>query len=83
MCNLKRGEIVSDFISKNWLVSILLAVVGFFLMQTYIKLVELDKNMIETKLEVAKISSNIVNRDEIEKMVDNRIVIVLTNWSKK
>lgn len=81
---------MGEFISKNWIISILVAfisllisIVGFFMAQMVDKLNNVDKNIMQLKIDVATLNQKYISREEIEKIVDNRIIIVLTNWSRK
>ena len=55
------------------ILTVLIGVLGWQYTMTYSKLIDIDKTLIELRLEVVKMQAEIVTREDVEAMIDKRI----------
>ena len=56
--------------------SILVAVLGWFGQQAYFKLVDIEKEIVSVKLELVKVQSEMMTRDDVVEIVKSEIAKV-------
>ena len=56
--------------------SILVAVLGWFGQQAYFKLVDIEKELVTVKLELVKLQSEMITRDDVISIVKNELAKV-------
>ena len=54
-----------------WVAGILIAVLGSIWASQYSKLVEIEKALLDLKIEVVKMQSQMIDRDEVEKICED------------
>ena len=54
--------------------SILVAVLGWFGQQAYFKLVDIEKEIVSVKLELVKVQAEMITREEVVSIVHNELV---------
>lgn len=57
-----------------WILGLLVAVLGWSWTTNYSKLCEIEKSLIELKIDVTKVQSNIVDRDAIKEIVADELL---------
>lgn len=56
------------------ILSILVAVLGWSWTTTYSKLAEIEKSLIELKIEMVKVQSTIIDRDEVKAIIADELL---------
>lgn len=57
-----------------WIMGLLVAVLGWSWTTNYSKLCEIEKSLIELKIDVTKVQANIVDRDAIKEIVADELL---------
>lgn len=54
-----------------WILGLLMAILGWVWASQYSKLVEIEKSLLDLKIEVVKMQSQMIDRPEVEKICED------------